>query len=136
MRALRATWRKTNTYVVLGPFVIALAFPFYWMLTTMFKRDLDLYNQKSIPYTFNDNQGHAHWDFWNYMTFHHVSFLFKHTEYPTWLLNTAIVGIAVVTTVPSKAETTSASITAPVVARRSREGMISTWSRASYAASA
>jgi multiple sugar transport system permease protein len=30
------------------------------------------------------------------MTFHHVSFLFKHTEYPTWLLNTVIVGIAVV----------------------------------------
>ena len=30
------------------------------------------------------------------MTFHHVTFLFKHTEYPTWLVNTAIVGVAVV----------------------------------------
>ncbi len=73
-----------------------LAFPFYWALTTMFKRDLDLYNQKSIPYTFNDNQGHAHWDFWNYMTFHHVTFLFEHTKYSTWLANTAIIGVAVV----------------------------------------
>jgi multiple sugar transport system permease protein len=96
VEALRTVWRRTNTYVVLGPFAIVLAFPFYWMLTTMFKRDRDLYNAQSVPYTFNDNQGHAHWDFWNYMTFHHVSFLFKHTEYPTWLANTVIVGVAVV----------------------------------------
>jgi multiple sugar transport system permease protein len=88
--------RKAGTYLVVGPFAIVLAFPFYWALTTMFKRDLDLNNTSSIPYTYNDDQGHAHWDFWNYMTFHHVSFLFKHTEYPTWLENTVIVGVAVV----------------------------------------
>jgi multiple sugar transport system permease protein len=96
----RAIWRKTGTYLVLGPFAIVLAFPFYWALTTMFKRDLDLYNQRSIPYSYNsiDARGnaHAHWDFWNYMTFHHVTFLFEHTAYPTWLKNTAIVGAAVV----------------------------------------
>jgi multiple sugar transport system permease protein len=92
----RAIWQKAGTWIVIGPFAIVLAFPFYWALTTMFKRDLDLYNQKSIPYTFNDNQGHAHWDFWNYMTFHHVTFLFKHTSYPTWLANTVIIGAAVV----------------------------------------
>jgi multiple sugar transport system permease protein len=100
MEIMRAIWRKTGTYVVLGPFAIVLAFPFYWALTTMFKRDLDLYNQKSIPYTYNsiDAQGnaHAHWDFWNYMTFQHVRFLFEHTSYPTWLENTALVGVAVV----------------------------------------
>ena len=96
---LRAMWRKAGTWVVIGPFAIVLAFPFYWALTTMFKRDLDLYNQKSIPYTYNDNQGHAHWDFWNYMTFHHVTFLFKHTSYPTWLWNTLIIsGVVVVIT--------------------------------------
>ena len=89
-------WSKASTYLVVGPFAIVLAFPFYWMATTMFKRDLDLYNAKSIPYVFNDNNGHAHWDFWKYMTFHHVSFLFTGTKYPTWLENTAIVGIAVV----------------------------------------
>jgi multiple sugar transport system permease protein len=93
---LAGTWRRSSTWVIVGPFAIVLAFPFYWALTTTFKHDLDLYNQKSIPYTYNDASGHAHWDFWNYMTFHHVSFLFKHTEYPTWLLNTAIVGVAVV----------------------------------------
>jgi multiple sugar transport system permease protein len=93
---LRESWRRSGVWVVVGPFAIVLAFPFYWALTTMFKRDLDLYNASSVPYTYNDSAGHAHWDFWNYMTFHHVTFLFKHTEYPTWLVNTAIVGIAVV----------------------------------------
>ena len=93
---LRAMWEKTGAWVVLGPFAIVLAFPFYWALTTMFKRDLDLYNTQNVPYTYNDAQGHAHWDFWNYATFAHVRFLFKHTEYPTWLLNTAIVGVSVV----------------------------------------
>ncbi len=93
---LAESWRRSSVWVVVGPFAIVLAFPFYWALTTMFKRDLDLYNTQSVPYTYNDGAGHAHWDFWNYMTFHHVTFLFKHTEYPTWLVNTAIVGVAVV----------------------------------------
>jgi multiple sugar transport system permease protein len=96
MDVLRAIWRRTGTWVVLGPFAIVLAFPFYWALATMFKRDLDLYNQKSVPYSYNDANGHAHWDFWNYMTFHHVTFLFRHTQYPTWLENTVIVGVCVV----------------------------------------
>ena len=96
MALLREAWRRSGTWLVVGPFAIVLAFPFYWALTTMFKRDLDLYNAQSVPYTYNDGAGHAHWDFWSYMTFHHVSFLFKHTEYPTWLVNTAIVGVAVV----------------------------------------
>jgi multiple sugar transport system permease protein len=94
--AVRAIWQRTGTWVVVGPFAIVLAFPFYWALTTMFKRDLDLINIKSTPYTYNDASGHAHWDFWNYMTFHHVSYIFKHTSYPTWLENTVIVGVAVV----------------------------------------
>ena len=76
--------------------MIVLAFPFYWALTTTFKKDRDLYNSQSNPYLYNDGSGHAHWNFWHYMTFHHVSFLFKHTEYGTWLVNTAIVGVSVV----------------------------------------
>ena len=96
MEVLRAMRQRAGTYVVLAPFVIVLAFPFYWALTTMFKTDRDLYNSQSNPYTYNDGAGHAHWDFWNYMTFHHVSFLFRNTEYPHWLGNTAIVGGAVV----------------------------------------
>jgi len=96
MEILRAMWRKGGTYFVVGPFAIVLAFPFYWMLTTMFKRDLDLYNVQHVPYWFNTNDGAAGWP-WRTATFYHVSFLFKHTEYPTWLWNTLIVGGVVVT---------------------------------------
>jgi len=78
------------------PFAIFLAFPFYFALVTMFKTNLDLANVEHSPYVYNDVQGHFHWDFWNYATFEHVRFLFEDTNYPTWLLNTLIVGAAVV----------------------------------------
>jgi multiple sugar transport system permease protein len=91
-----ALLRRASTYLVVGPFAIVLAFPFYWMLTTMFKRDLDLINAQNVPYTYNDSSGHAHWEFWRYLTFHHVTFVFAHTGYPHWLANTVIVGAAVV----------------------------------------
>ena len=94
-RALRTGWRKAGTYLVVVPFAIVLAFPFYWMLTTMFKSDLDLYSVGHIPYLFNHPDGSLGWP-WDTATFSHVSFLFTNTQYPQWLVNTAIVGVAVV----------------------------------------
>jgi len=94
-RALRTGWRKGGTYLVVAPFAIVLAFPFYWMLTTMFKSDLDLYSVGHIPYLFNHPDGSLGWP-WDTATFSHVSFLFTNTQYPQWLVNTAIVGVAVV----------------------------------------
>jgi len=88
--------QKTVTYLVVVPFAIVLAFPFFFAAITMFKTNLDLANVAHNPYTFNDLTGGFHWDFWNYATFEHVRFLFEDTNYPTWLLNTAIVGGAVV----------------------------------------
>ena len=35
-------------------FAVILAFPFYWMLITMFKRTSDLYNLKNNPFIFNE----------------------------------------------------------------------------------
>ena len=84
------------TYVVVGPFAIVLAFPFYFALVTMFKTNLDLSVQTHSPYAYNDPNGHLHWDFWHYATTQHVRFLFENTNYPTWLLNTLLVGLAVV----------------------------------------
>jgi multiple sugar transport system permease protein len=77
---------------VVVPFAIFLAFPFYWMLVTMFKTDLDLYNLNSVPYVYNP----LRWAFWRSATVKHVSFIFEHTNYPTWLVNTTLVGAAVV----------------------------------------
>ncbi len=83
METARAIWRRTGTWLVLGPFAILLAFPFYWMLTTMFKEDLDLNNASPnhVPYVYNP----VRWEFWKSATTKHVTFLFEHTDYPRWL---------------------------------------------------
>ena len=88
--------QKLTTYAVVVPFAIFLAFPFYFALVTMFKTNIDLANIENSPYVYNDLEGNFHWDFWNYATFEHVAFLFEETNYPRWLLNTALVGLAVV----------------------------------------
>ena len=88
--------QKLTTYAVVVPFAIFLAFPFYFALVTMFKTNLDLANVENSPYVYNDLEGNFHWDFWNFATFEHVTFLFEETNYPRWLLNTALVGLAVV----------------------------------------
>jgi multiple sugar transport system permease protein len=92
METLRLMRRKVPTYLIVGPFAIVLAFPFYWMLVTMFKTDQDLYNQKHVPYVWNPVQ----WRFWDSATTKHVTFLFEHTDYLRWLANTVIVGVVVV----------------------------------------
>lgn len=88
----RALRHQLPTYLVIGPFAILLAFPFYWMLVTMFKEDLDLYDAQNVPYVYNPIQ----WKFWESATTKHVEFLFTDTRYPDWLVNTAIVGAVVV----------------------------------------
>ena len=87
---------RLTTYAVVVPFAIFLAFPFYFALVTMFKTNLDLANVQNPPYVYNDVEGHFHWDFWNYATTEHIRFLFEDTNYPRWLVNTLIVGGAVV----------------------------------------
>ena len=84
------------TYLIVGPFAIVLAFPFYFALVTMFKTNLDLANVEHSPYLYNDLEGNFHWDFWNYATTEHVTFLFTDTNYGRWLWNTLLVGLAVV----------------------------------------
>src|SRR5207253_725493 len=73
-------------------FGIVLAFPFYWMLVTMFKTNLDQSNIQNNPYVYNP----VRWEFWRSATTSHVAFIFKDTNYPTWLANTVIVGAVVV----------------------------------------
>ena len=83
---------KLSTYLVVGPFAILLAFPFYWMLVTMFKEDLDLYNVENVPYVYNP----LRWRFWESATTDHVEYVFRNTPYVDWIVNTAIVGAVVV----------------------------------------
>jgi multiple sugar transport system permease protein len=77
---------KLMSYLVLGPFAIVLAFPFYWMLWTSFKSDIDLYNVNDVPFAFGKDSP----------TLRNYAFLFHHTQYLTWVKNTVVVGAIVV----------------------------------------
>jgi multiple sugar transport system permease protein len=79
--------RETLTsYLIVAPFAIVLAFPFYWMLMTALRADNDLYNIDVVPYKFNADSP----------TSANFRFLFEQTDYGRWLANTALVGVAVV----------------------------------------
>ena len=82
------TRRRDNllTYLVVGPFAIVLAFPFYWMLQTSLKSERDLYNTENVPFSFGDGSP----------TLDNYRFLFSDTQYLHWLLNTVLVGLVVV----------------------------------------
>jgi multiple sugar transport system permease protein len=70
---------------VLTVFTILLAFPFYWMVITSFKQNVDLYTMENNPFLFNAKP-----------TLDHLKFLFNETQFVRWLGNTALVGVVVV----------------------------------------
>lgn len=74
------------SYLIVGPFAIVLAFPFYWMLMTALRADNDLYDIEQVPFKFNADSP----------TSANFRFLFEQTDYDKWLTNTALVGAAVV----------------------------------------
>ena len=64
-------------------FLFVLLFPFYWMTTTTFKPDDELYDYAR----FNP--------FWvAHPTLAHIEKLFFETSYPSWLINTMIISVA------------------------------------------
>jgi multiple sugar transport system permease protein len=81
----RKTRRNLATYLVVGPFAIALAFPFYVMLITSFMSQQDLQNAGDSPLWWNDTP-----------TLKHYDFLLTDTQYLRWLGNTTLVGIVIV----------------------------------------
>jgi multiple sugar transport system permease protein len=83
-RARRAAMAGGHAAIIVF-FVTFLAFPFYWMLITTFKTTQDLHNTANNPYLFNDPP-----------TMEHLSLLFQGTQYLQWLINTGLVGVAVV----------------------------------------
>jgi multiple sugar transport system permease protein len=82
----RALREKGPLYLIVGPFAIVLAFPFYVMVITAFKDGTEFYNPEVTPYWFGEESP----------TWENATLLFNETEYPTWLKNTAIVGVCVV----------------------------------------
>ena len=72
-------------WFVLVCFTVLLAFPFYWMVITAFKQNLDLYAVENNPFIFNAKP-----------TLEHLRLLLYETRYVRWLGNTVFVGVLVV----------------------------------------
>lgn len=76
---------RSGLYGGLTLFVIFSAAPFYIMLITMFKRNHDLLNPANNPFLFNEPP-----------TMAHVKLLLTGSLFPQFLLNSTLVGVAVV----------------------------------------
>src|SRR5436853_2633068 len=85
MRLSRRIWGKVVHVLVITVFTVLLAFPFYWMVITSFKQNVDLYTMENNPFVFNAKP-----------TLDHLKFLFTETRFVRWLGNTAFVGVIVV----------------------------------------
>jgi len=79
--------RFLRLYLPLGFFLVAMLFPFYWMLITSIKPNRELYNAKIMPLIVHQP------------TLKHYIDLLDQTSFLTWTYNTMLV--AVVTTVVS-----------------------------------
>jgi multiple sugar transport system permease protein len=75
--------RLVTVYMPLAIMLFVLLFPFYWMATTTFKPDAELYDyEKYNP-------------FWVvHPTLEHVKKLLFETSYPDWMLNTVIISVS------------------------------------------
>jgi len=82
---LRRIGGRTVHASVIGAFTLFSAFPFYWMLITMFKRTGDLLRRGNNPFLYNEPP-----------TLENLRVLFDDTLYTRWLANTALVGVLVV----------------------------------------
>jgi multiple sugar transport system permease protein len=94
-------------WLVVGPFAIVLAFPFYWMLMTSFKTNGDLYNIQNVPFVFNETEAAPGESLpfkdygWLPLGIEHATtsnyrFVLQDTNYVDWLQNTALIGAIVV----------------------------------------
>ncbi|MDO8478975.1 MAG: carbohydrate ABC transporter permease [Candidatus Rokubacteria bacterium] len=76
---------RAGHFGIVGLFTVFTAFPFYWMLITMFKRESDLLKRANNPFVYNEPP-----------TLENIRVLFEETLYGRWLANTLFVGLLVV----------------------------------------
>jgi multiple sugar transport system permease protein len=85
MAGARKILGRGGLYTIVGGFALFGAFPFYWMVIATFKRDHDLFNPDANPFLFNEPP-----------TLDHLRLLLFDTHFLTYVLNTLLVGLAVV----------------------------------------
>jgi multiple sugar transport system permease protein len=91
----RQLWRHLLIYAGLAPFVIVAVFPVFWMAIIAFKDDADLYRMDQMPFWFHAGP-----------TLEHFRFLFTHSNFPVWFVNSVLLAICLcvitlVTAVPA-----------------------------------
>jgi len=82
-----ARWKKWLWfYLPLGMFILALLFPFYWMLVTTVRPDSELYRPWNHP---------LYMPFWTtHPTFEHIKNLLYETLFGLWMWNTMLIALA------------------------------------------
>ncbi len=82
-----AKWKKWLWfYLPMGMFILALLFPFYWMLVTTVRPDSELYRPWNHP---------LYMPFWTTQpTFEHVKNLLYETLFGVWMWNTMFIALA------------------------------------------
>ena len=71
--------------LAMAAYTVVTAFPFYWMLVTVFKTNADLYTPANNPLWFNQPP-----------TLTHIQYLLQQTRFVTWMVNSLVIGVAVV----------------------------------------
>ncbi len=85
MRPLSGLGKKIIVYGAVIFFCLFAAFPFLYMIISMFKQDRDLYQTTNNPFLFNDPP-----------ILDNLRFLFFETNYLTFVRNSFLVGVVVV----------------------------------------
>jgi len=85
MATARQVSGKVINFGVIAAFTAFAAFPFAWMLITTFKQTQDLLNPANNPFLYHAPP-----------TLEHLRVLFEDTLFTRWILNTVLVGVAVV----------------------------------------
>lgn len=75
---------RVVVYLVSILFALFAALPFAWMILTVFKSNVDLYNPMNNPFLYNDPP-----------TLDNLSLLWNDTHFPRFVLNTLIVAVLV-----------------------------------------
>jgi len=66
-------------------YTVLTVFPFYWMIITTFKQNVDLYSETNNPLWFNAPP-----------TLSNIQYLLEQTRFLTWMANSLIIGVGVV----------------------------------------
>src|SRR5215469_17703311 len=82
------TWRKVRKrgllYLAFFFYFVIACFPLYWMVMATLKNDYDLIDPNVSPFWFQRSLG-----------LNHFIYLFQHTNFVTWAINTAVVALCV-----------------------------------------